>query len=148
MVGRVVDGLFVTGPLMAGGFVVGCGLVGCVVAGADGRLTAGAGFGVSTIGLSIGRLISAFGFGDGLLPSIRSRLLGLPLPLGGRATGVFFAGAFSVVDGRVGLGTGRFASGRVASGREGAAGSAPDLPTGFGLVAGAGAVDSGRLSAA
>ena len=85
IVGRVVDGLFIVGVCAAGR----------VEAGADGRLVEGVGFGVSTIG----RLIGAVGAGDGLLPSMRSRLLGLPLPIGGRATGVFFVGAFSVVDG-------------------------------------------------
>jgi len=90
VVGRVVDGLF-----MVGFWVAGVGAAGRVEAGADGRLVEGVGFGVSTIG----RLIGAVGAGDGLLPSMRSRLLGLPLPIGGRATGVFFVGAFSVVDG-------------------------------------------------
>ena len=90
VVGRVVDGLFMVGFLVAG-----VGAAGRVEAGADGRLVEGVGFGVSTIG----RLIGAVGAGDGLLPSMRSRLLGLPLPIGGRATGVFFVGAFSVVDG-------------------------------------------------
>ena len=90
VVGRVVAGLF-----MVGFWVAGVGAAGRVEAGADGRLVEGVGFGVSTIG----RLIGAVGAGDGLLPSMRSRLLGLPLPIGGRATGVFFVGAFSVVDG-------------------------------------------------
>ena len=134
VVGRVVDGLF-----MVGFWVAGVGAAGRVEAGADGRLVEGVGFGVSTIG----RLIGAVGAGDGLLPSMRSRLLGLPLPIGGRATGVFFVGAFSVVDGRVGLVTGR-----ADSGCEGPADSASDLPTGFGFVAGAGTVDSGGVSPA
>ena len=90
IVGRVVDGLFIVGF-----WVVGVCAAGRVEAGADGRLVEGVGFGVSTIG----RLIGAVGAGDGLLPSMRSRLLGLPLPIGGRATGVFFVGAFSVVAG-------------------------------------------------
>tara|TARA_Y100000994_G_scaffold234455_1_gene223316 strand:+ start:208 stop:804 length:597 start_codon:yes stop_codon:yes gene_type:complete len=95
--GFVVIGLPNTGVLLGFGRTTGCGswIVGRVEAGADGRLVEGDDFGVS----AIGRLIGAVGAGDGLLPSMRSRLVGLPLPIGGRATGAFFVGAFSVVDG-------------------------------------------------
>ena len=88
--GFVVIGLPNTGVLLGFGRTTGCGswIVGRVEAGADGRLVAGRDFGVS----AIGRLIGAVGAGDGLLPSMRSRLVGLPLPIGGRATGVFSAG--------------------------------------------------------
>ena len=97
--GFVVIGLPNTGVVLGFGRTTGCGswIVGRVVDGLFivGFWVEGVGFGVSTIG----RLIGAVGAGDGLLPSMRSRLLGLPLPIGGRATGVFFVGAFSVVDG-------------------------------------------------
>lgn len=78
---------------------------------------------------------------------MRSRLLGFPFPIGGRATGMSLAVVLPVVEGRVGLGFGRVASGREGS-AAGPADSASDLPTGFGFVAGAGEVDSPRDSAA